>query len=155
MSTSVVKEAPGPPEDEAEPAPAPPAKPAMTVDQLVEAYVKLRDKKEAIERAHKNQLAPYRSAMQQIEAVLLTHLNEAHLESMRAHAGTAYKTVRTSARVVRWAETLDFIREKELWELLEARVSKVAVEAVVAEMQAGIPGVEIVREVCVQVRRGS
>lgn len=147
MSTTVLKDAPGPPG-------TPPAKEPMTVDQLVEKYILLRDRKEAIAKRHKAELEPYGSALEKIEAVLLTHLNNAKIEAMRASSGTAYKTVRTSAKVTAWSKTLDYIREKELWELLEARVSKVAVEAIVAETQAGIPGVEIVRETCVQVRRG-
>ena len=137
-----------------EPLREPPREP-MSVDKLVEKYIALRDKKEAIAKRHTAELQPYRNAMEQIEAVLLTHLNDARLESMRALGGTAYKTTRTSAKVVSWATVLDYIREKEMWELLEARVSKVAVEAVVAETGAGIPGVEITRETCVQVRRGT
>jgi hypothetical protein len=146
MSETATKDTPGPPET--------PAKEPMSIDTLVEKYIALRDKKEAIAKRQKAELAPYSSALERIEAVLLGHLNDARLESMRALQGTAYKTTRTSAKVVSWATVLDHIREKELWELLEARVSKVAVEAIVAETGAGIPGVEIVRETCVQVRRG-
>ena len=132
-----------------------PQREPMTIDKLVEKYIALRDKRDALKKQHTAELAPYNGAMERIEAMLLGHLNDARLESMRAAQGTAYKTVRSSAKVVSWSETLRFIRERELWELLEARVSKVAAEAVVAETQAPIPGVGIVREVCVQVRRGS
>jgi hypothetical protein len=155
MITTSVVVSPDPLEPALAESPAPPAKEPMPVDKLVEKYIALRDRKEALDKKHKAELAPYRNAMEQIEALLLGHLNDSKLESMRAHTGTAYKTIRTSAKVVGWSEVLDFIREKECWELLEARVSKVAAEALVAERQAAIPGVEITREVCVQVRRGS
>lgn len=132
--------------------PAPP--PGPSTDKLVDSYIKLRDKRDAIKKRHAEELAPYGSAMEKIEAILLERLNDAGLEAMKSSEGTVFKTTRTSAKVNSWSKTLEYIKEKDAWELLEARVSKTAVEAIVSETKAGIPGVDIVRETVVQVRRG-
>lgn len=120
---------------------------------LVEKFVALRDKKEAIQKEHKEQLDPYNKALGQIEAALMDALNKAGADNMKTPGGTFFKTTRVSATVTRWSETLDYIREKEAWELLEARVSTTAAEAIIQETQAPIPGVTVKRDARLNVRR--
>lgn len=130
-------------------------KPAMTIEQMVERYVKLRDKKLDLKQQHTAQLKPYDDMLELIEGHLLSIMNNTKCESMRTNAGTAYKATHTSAKVTDWPATLGFIREHEAWDLLEARVAKNAAEAIVQETKAAIPGVEITTEVVCQVRRAS
>ena len=122
-------------------------------DSLVRDYIALRDKVADIKKAHSAQLAPYNDMMASIEVLLLDTLATNKAESMRTDNGTFYKSVQASVKVKEWAETLAFIQENEYWDLLEARVSKVAAEALVAETKTGIPGVDISRMVRVNVRR--
>lgn len=131
------------------------AKPAMTAEMMIEKYVALRDKKSEIEKRHVAELAPYRDVMSQLEGWLLEALNQAGLSSMKAPSGTAYKSTRTSAKVIDWPLVLAFIREHNAWDLLEARVSKLAAEAIITETNHPIPGVETSSELCVNVRRAS
>jgi hypothetical protein len=74
---------------------------------------------------------------------------------MKSPHGTAYRTVRTSAKVIDMVEFLGFVRAKEAWDLLEARVSKLAAQELIKETKLPIPGVETSSEVCVNVRRAS
>jgi hypothetical protein len=128
-------------------------RPPMAVDALIENYVRLRDKKKTIEDRHKEELAPFKQTMEQIEGWLLEALNQAQVDSMKGRHGTAYKTLRTSAVVRDWTATLAFIRDNGLWDLLEARVSKLAAQAIIEETNKPIPGVETSSEVVVNVRR--
>ena len=130
-----------------------PAPARMTVDDMIDKYLRLRDKVKTIKEDHTKQLAPYAEAMNTLEAWLLEALNQAKLKSMNSPHGTAYKTTRTSAKVIDWPATLGFIQEKNAWDLLEARVSKLAVQAIIDETQQPIPGVETSSEVCCNVRR--
>lgn len=125
----------------------------MPFGTAVEKFLALRDRKATIEKRHKDELAPFNLAMAKLEGVMLDTLNANGAESMRAEAGTAYKTTRTSTKVTEWSETLKFIQAKGLWELLEARVSKTAAEAIMTETQAPIPGVTTSRETVIGVRR--
>ena len=125
------------------------------VDQLIDSYVKLRDRKKQLEDQHKQTLAPYNDALSRIEGHLLEAMNATGLSSMKSAHGTAYKSMRTSAKVVDWAATLTYVRENNAWDLLEARVSKLAAQEVIKETNKPIPGVETTSELCVNVRRAT
>ena len=149
-NTTVVKF----PSGEPAPAPAPaPAPVAMTPDRLVEMYVLLRDRVAEIKQRHKDELARPTLAMAKLEGLMLDALNASNVQSMRANQGTFYKINRTSCTVEDWSTVLDYIRQNNLWELLESRVSKSAVEAIVADTGAVPPGVKITTFVDVGIRR--
>lgn len=143
------------PDTEANTSPAPTVNPMLgrPADWLLEKYIALRVKKEALVKQHKEELEPFNLHMGNIEAALLDILNSNKADNMKLPIGTFFKTTRTSATVVRWADVLDFIRAKEAWELLEARVSTTAAQAIIEETQAAIPGVEVRRETRLNVRR--
>lgn len=122
-------------------------------DWLVEKYIALRDKKKEITERHKKELEPYNLNLGLMEAALLDILLSNKADNMKLAVGTFYKTTRTSAVVTKWADVLDFVREKDAWELLEARVSSTAAQAILEETKAPIPGVEIKRETSLNVRR--
>jgi hypothetical protein len=127
----------------------------MTVDTMIEKYVQLRDRKKAKEDEHKAELAPFNEALSRLEGYMLEAMNQAGLSSMKSPHGTAYKSMRTSAKVIDWAVTLPYILENKLYELLEARVSKLAAQAIIEETKLPIPGVETSSEMVVNVRRAS
>lgn len=127
--------------------------PTMTLDVIVAKYVALRDKAAEIKKRHTEELSRFNVAMGMLEGWMLDKLNAAGIESARTDSGTAYKSTRTSAKVVNWTETLAFIREQEAWDLLEARVSKTAAEAIIDETKQPIPGVSVTRETTINVRR--
>jgi len=123
-----------------------------TIDEAVASYVRLRDKKKALQDEHKEQLKPYNTAMEKLENWMLAKLNQDNAQSVRTDSGTVFKSMRTSASVQDWEATLGFIRENELYHLLERRVSKTAVEEM-AEQGQDVPGVQITREITVNIRR--
>lgn len=127
---------------------------AFTMDELCRKFVALRDQLAALKKEQAKQLVPFAVAMDTLNVWMLAELNATKVESARTLSGTAYKTLRTSATVENWALVLAFIREREAWELLEARVSKLAVQAIMEETQQAIPGVKTSQEVIVNVRRG-
>jgi len=137
------------------PAVTTPNRAPMTPDAMIEKYVALRDRKKAIEDRHKTELAPFNELLDKLEGWLLEALNAADLQSMRSPHGTAYKSVRTAAKVTDWKLALDFILERKLYELLEARVSKTAAFAIIDETKLPIPGVDTTSEVVVNIRRAS
>lgn len=128
-------------------------RPSLTMDNMIANYVRLRDKKQEIERRHAEELAPYKDIMGQLEAYMMEAMNQAGLNSMKSPHGTAFKQIRTSATVKDWDEFLAFVREREAWDLLERRVAKKAAEQVIEDTKAPVPGVETSREWVVNVRR--
>lgn len=125
----------------------------LTPDKMVAKYIALRDKVDEIKKRQSADLVSYNLVLGTLEGWLLEALNASGVDSMRAPGGTFYKTSRTSAKVHEWSKTLDYIRENDAWELLEARVSKTAAEAIMADTGLPIPGVDVKREIALNVRR--
>ena len=124
----------------------------MTPAEMIERYIKLRNKIDSIKDKHKKELGPYLDLHAQLETLILQHLDQQGLQSMNGEAGTAFKQVATSVTVKDWNKTLSFIKEHELWDLLEARVSKTAAVEVITERKQPIPGVLVSQAVVVRVR---
>jgi len=126
----------------------------MTPAELIEKYIKLRNKSAEIKAKHVTELEPFIKVMQTIENELMRHLNDTKLDSVNGPAGTAYKSTATTVTVDNWEQTLAFIRERELWDLLEARVAKTATLETIEETKKPVPGVKISQISVLRVRAG-
>lgn len=125
------------------------------MEELIEKYIKLRDAQAQVKEAAKAKLAKIEAVMDKIEGYILEEFNAQGIESARTEAGTAYKTLRTSATVADWPATLSYIQEHNLWDMLERRVSKTAVEAFRDEHKDLPPGINWREEVLVNIRRSA
>jgi len=130
-------------------------RPRMTVDSMIEKYVQLRDRKKAMEDQFKLTIKPYSDALERLEGFMLEAMNQSGLKSMKSAHGTAYQAIRTSAKVTDWPAALGYIREHEAWDLLEARISKLALQELTETTKDVVPGVETSSEVVVNVRRAN
>lgn len=125
----------------------------MTLDDTIAKYVALRDWKTEKDRAHKAKMAKTEQMLDQLEAVILQDMQTSGAESVRTEHGTAYKTTKRYVNVADWDLALDFIKEHELWNMLEKRISKTAVEEYRAEHEDIPPGVSVREELTVNIRR--
>ena len=129
------------------------AAPPGIIGQLVEGYIKLRDRKAEIKAKHEAELAPINAMMDKIETHLLAQMQEQGVTSYKTGLGTAYTSTTTKANVADWDGLLGFVRENGLWQMLERRVSKTAVDEYVAAHQDLPPGVNYTTAISVNVRR--
>jgi hypothetical protein len=125
----------------------------LTAAQMIESYIKLRDKKEELEKAQKEALKPINEVMQKLDGLIMLELERTGADNIACDAGTAYKSTSTSVTVQHWSETLKYIQENDAWDLLEARVSKTAAKAIIEESGHNIPGVNVSEAVVLRVRR--
>ena len=123
------------------------------VNDVVAAYVTLRDKKAEIKARHQEELAPINDKMFKLEGWLHRELNKQGVDSFKTKRGTAFVQKATSVTVQDWDATLPFIREHGLWDMLEARVSKTAVQDYIESTKDVPPGVSIKVDEVVRVRR--
>lgn len=123
------------------------------MEELVEKYILLRDKKAELSATFKAKVAKLDEVLAKIEGALLVQFKEHGMESVRTKAGTAYKSTRTSATVADWDSVLDYIQQNELWNMLDKRVNKTAVEQFKEENGDLPPGVNWREEVVVNIRR--
>lgn len=124
-----------------------------TVNDLVEKYIKLRDKKGELKAAFTAKTERLDAALETIEGHLLKMFQAQGIDSVKTGEGTAYKSSRVSAKVEDWDAALDFIKKKKLWHMLERRVGKEAVKQYNEEHGALPPGVSMTEEITINVRR--
>ena len=125
----------------------------MTLEQLVEKFIALRDKRQEMKSEYEQRVAHIDSLMQKIEGILLKTLDEQGLQSVKTPSGTAYRSTRTSATIADWDAFLGHVREHDAYEMLERRCSKSAVEQYKAANDDLPPGVNWREEVVVNFRR--
>lgn len=125
-----------------------------TIEGVIDGYIKLRDQRDELKRKHKEELKPFAEKMHLMENYLLGELTKSGTDSMaKKGVGTVFKSTRTSAKVQNWDETLPFILENNLMHMLERRVSKAALEEYIEANGESLPGVDISREIIVNIRR--
>jgi hypothetical protein len=125
------------------------------IEQLIDRYVKLRDKKAEMKAEYDASVAKIDEAMEKVENFILGHLNTNGIDSVGAPAGTAFKQQMTSATVRDWDALLGHIRATESWNLLDHRVNKTAVLEFKDQHNDLPPGVNYREETVVRIRRAS
>ena len=112
----------------------------MKIDQLVETYIKLRQKLSQLEAEYDEKKRAYKEAQEKIEALMLVKFGEMGVDSMKTPAGTAYVSVRSSAGVADWDSFREFLeRQDDPYMFVERRVSKTAVEQYKAANEGELP----------------
>jgi hypothetical protein len=126
----------------------------MQIEELIGKYVQIRDGKRELEEVHKAKVAKINHVMKKIEGMLLEHFNSTGAESVRTPAGTAYRSVKTTAKVVDRDAYMQFVQENEAWSFLESRANSTAVEEYLAAHGSLPPGVDVSRYATIGIRRG-
>lgn len=114
----------------------------MKMDDLVQTYIKIREKKSQLKAEYEAGIAKYDAVQDKIEALLLQRFGEMGVDSVKTAAGTAYTSVRSSATVADWEAFREFLdHQEDPYVFVERRVSKVAVEQYKAANEDLPPGV--------------
>ena len=124
----------------------------LTVEQVVDTYIKLRRQKEAVENEVKEQVMSIKEKMLKLEAWIRAKSDETGVKSFKTDAGTAFLTTSDFASVADWDEVLAFIKENEAWDMLTKGVSKVAVRGYIDANKSVPNGVTFGTKVGVSVR---
>jgi hypothetical protein len=128
---------------------------SFTVEQVVETYLKLRRKKEAVENETKDRVADIKAKMTMLESWLMQKAGEDGVTSFKTTAGTAFVTTTDFANVADWDAVLAFIKENDAFDMLEKRVSKTAVRAHMDETGDVPPGITYGSKIGINVRKAS
>jgi len=123
------------------------------VGDVIRTYMKLRDQKAAIEARVKDEVSTLKAKMEKLEAYLKTQMDAQGLTSFKSDYGTAFLTTTDYANVADWDAVLDFIRENEAYDMLEKRVSKIAVRGYIEQSKAVPPGINYGTKLEVNIRK--
>lgn len=125
----------------------------MKVDDVIAAYMKLRDKKESMEAAVKEQTKTLKEQMEKLEAWIKDQADVQGVTSFKTKHGTAFLTTSDYANVADWDAVLNFIRENEAFDMLEKRVSKIAVRGYIESNKAVPAGVNYGTKLEINIRK--
>lgn len=121
--------------------------------RIVAAYILTRDKIATLKAKHAEELKPLQDNLAKLELAMQNVLDKMGADSIKTPAGTAYLSSRVSITVADKSAFMDFVKEREMYELLDVRANKTAVEGVLTETQELPPGLNYSKEVTVGFRR--
>ena len=125
----------------------------VNVDDVVATYMKLRSQKEAIEAEVKDRVSGIKAKMEKLEAWIKEQADAQGVTSFKTKHGTAFLTTTDYANVGDWDAVLGFIRENEAFDMLEKRISKIAVRGYIEANKAVPPGVNYGTKLEVNIRK--
>jgi hypothetical protein len=129
-------------------------KPAVAVDKLVEAYIKIRDSRDEIKRDADNKMKELEAEMAVISQTLLNHFKESGIDKAGTPFGTAYRTIKSRYWTNDWESMYDFISENDAFDLLEKRLHQTNMKQFLEENPNLLPrGLNVDSEYSVVVRR--
>lgn len=123
-----------------------------TIQQVAEGYVALRNQKRALEKQHKEELAPLNTDMKKLEAFMLSLLTEQGAQNVSTAEATVYKSKRVSVKTENWNDFFEFVQANEAWHFLTRSVSKTMVQEYLEEEGKLPPGLSISTEQIIGVR---
>lgn len=125
----------------------------MTLKEVVQKYIELRDMKAELQHNYKFKAAKIDEQLDKIEAKMLEVFDSTGMDSCKTEFGTAYTTTKTSASVADPDAFFSFVRENEEWSLIEKRPAKLAVEQFKEQNGDLPPGINWREERVVNIRR--
>jgi hypothetical protein len=113
----------------------------ITVDAAIGAYMVLRKQKEQVEASVKTQVDEIKAKMAKLEAWIKDQADTQGVTSFKTNHGTAFLTTTDYANVADWDAVLTHIRNTGAYDMLEKRISKMAVRGYIEENKIVPPGV--------------
>ena len=125
----------------------------LTVDTVIDTYLKLRNKKEAIESETKEKVKGIKDNMAKLEGWIKEQVDKQGVKSFKTDHGTAFLTTTDFAQVADWDAVLDYIKTNDAFDMLEKRVSKTAVRGYIEKNKTVPSGVNYGTRIDVNVRK--
>ena len=94
----------------------------MNAEQLVTAYIKMRDKRQQLQREFDEADARIKSQQDLVEQALLELCKEMGTDGLRTSAGSVSRTIKTRYFTNDWGSMKTFVKDHDALELLEQRI---------------------------------
>jgi hypothetical protein len=127
----------------------------MEVDDIVRAYIHIREKRSDILAAYEDEDRELKKLQDEFKAQILAVCNEIGVESLKTKDGTASKILKERYYTIDWENFGKFVVENNLVSLLERRIHQGNFKEYYEENKDdGLPpGVNVMREFDIQVRK--
>jgi hypothetical protein len=109
--------------------------------ELIAQFLKLRKERTSADETYAEfRKQEYDTPMQEIENKLLDAMNQMGVDSLKAKTGTAFKKLSTSVTTADGAAFRSYVIDGELWDMVDWRPNKTAVNDLVGSGQPLPPG---------------
>ena len=125
----------------------------MKVDDVIGAYRTLREKKEEIVARHKEELAPINDQMLKCLAWIQQQLQSQGLTNFKGQSGIAFLQTDTSVTVQDREAFFSWVKDNDLFQMLDARASKSVVMDYINQFKEIPPGLGVNSEQTVHIRK--
>jgi ATP-dependent Lon protease len=126
----------------------------VNVEQLVKAYIKMRDARQQLLREFDEADAKIKQQQDAVQQALLELCKETGTDGLKTSAGTVTRTVKTRYWTSDWNSMKNFIKENDAFELLEQRVHQTNMKSFLEENPNLMPpGMNIDSRYAITVRR--
>jgi hypothetical protein len=126
----------------------------VSVDKLVRVYIKMRTKREALVKAHDEELEQIENGMKQVKAALLEHCKANNVETVRTSEGLFYRTIKKRYWTNDWESMGKFVVEHNVPELIEKRLHQGNTQTFLEENPDLLPpGLNVDSEYSVTIRK--
>ena len=128
----------------------------ISVDRLVAAYIKMRDKRAELLRKYEEADGEIKAQMDAVEGKLLDLCKEIGADTLGSKHGKVMRTVKTRYWTSDWESMHKFILEHKMPELLERRISQTTMKQLLEENPDLMPpGLNTDSRYAVTIRRAS
>ena len=125
-----------------------------SVDTLCRVYVKIRDKKQTIQKEADEQIEALDAQLKEVAGAIKEIMRAAGTTSMKTPHGTAYMQPKTKYYAMDWSVFGQWIIQNQAIELMEKRVAQANMAQWVKEHPSNVPpGLQADTELTVTVRK--
>jgi hypothetical protein len=126
----------------------------LNVEQLVKAYIKMRDARQQLLREFDEADDRIKQQQDVVQQALLELCKETGTDGLKTSAGTVTRTIKTRYWTSDWNSMKNFIKENDAFELLEQRVHQTNMKSFLEENPNLMPpGMNIDSKYAITVRR--
>jgi hypothetical protein len=127
---------------------------AVSIDKLVKAYTKIRDKRSELTSKYKEEEGKLREQQDRVKLALLEYCKEHEVDSVRTASGLFYRTVKQRYWTSDWESMHKFIMDNEVPEFFEKRLNQTHVRQFIEENPDLVPaGLNVDSEYAISVRK--
>lgn len=122
----------------------------------VQKYIDIRNELDAKRKAYQEEEKNLKAMLEDIQFEILNISDELGVDSLKTEFGTAYRSVKSSYRILDWDAYLEWAEQNGALHTLQKRVTKSAVDEIVNEDLEGDlpPGLDLYTEVTINIRKG-
>lgn len=126
----------------------------IQADRLASAYIKMRDKRSQLQKEFDEKDKEIEAQMDMVAEELLKLCKSIGADSIKTQAGTVFRSVKTRYETTDWENMYAFIKEHDVPQVLERRISTTNMTQFLDDNPTVMPiGMNINKKYTVTVRR--